>query len=58
MLGEAVEVVDGQDEGAPHGLAVGDLEAERLVERRVQRLAVHAGLLLALSVGHQVDLCV
>ena len=57
VLGEAVVVEDGEDEGLVEGLAVGDaLEGERLVEERVQRLPVHLRLELALLVRHQVDL--
>ena len=57
VLGEAVVVEAGEDERLVEGLAVGHpLEGERLVEERVQRLAVNLGLELALLVRHQVDL--
>ena len=57
VLGEAVVVEGGEDERLVEGLAVGHpFEGERLVEERVQRLAVNLGLELALLVRHQVDL--
>ena len=57
VLGEAVVVEASEDERLVEGLAVGHpLEGERLVEERVQRLAVNLGLELALLVRHQVDL--
>ena len=53
VLGESVVVEDGEDERLVEGLAVGHpFEGERLVEERVQRLAVHFGLELALLVRH------
>ena len=53
VLGEAVVVEASEDERLVEGLAVGHpLEGERLVEERVQRLAVHFGLELALLVRH------
>ena len=53
VLGEAVVVEGGEDERLVEGLAVGHpFEGERLVEERVQRLAVNLGLELALLVRH------
>ena len=52
VFGEPVVVVDGQHQRLAHHFAVRYLEAERLVEERVQGLSVNAGLLLSLLIGH------
>ena len=58
MFGEAIEVVDREDEGLRDDLVVGDFEVEGFIEDGIQGLSVDLRLELLLLVRKEVDFAV
>jgi len=56
MAGEPIKVIDTEVQLACGKLRVRHGKQEDLVKHRIQRLAVHLGLVLGLAIGEQVDL--
>lgn len=58
VLGEAIKVVDREDQCLRHDFVVRNLEVERLIEDRVKSLAMDFRFKLLLLVRQQVDFAV